>query len=100
MGLTPKAVYETSEYPDVLEHPLYRLEATCLKHWGNVVVGESFRWDDENIRLTPTQETSFNEWDRKRSANRLAQGFPYTWMLPCEVCGKRTRHTPEGKTHA
>lgn len=84
------------EYPDTQQFPLRRLRATCLSHWGEVVVGEPFRWSNENIRLSPTQETSFDQWFEWERMNILAFGFPKAVWLHCKVCQRRTRHTPKG----
>ena len=86
------------EYPDTTAHPLWRLEATCLKHWAKVVVGEPFRWTDENIRLAPEQETSFEQWEKWRHWNRLAAGFPFYVKLDCRICEQVTKHIPEGRS--
>lgn len=96
MKPVPSSVFDDNTYPDVLEYPLYRLEATCLSHWGRVVVGEPFRWVDENIRLSPTQETTFERWEEWRLFNRFASGWPRFVRLYCKVCGRRTRLVPKG----
>jgi len=92
----PEPVAEHGTYPNIMEHPLHRLTATCLKHWGDVVVGEPFRWSNESVRLSPTQDTSFDEWVRLAKFNRLAPGWPKTFRLFCKICGGLSRHAPKG----
>lgn len=66
------------------------LKATCLAGWHDCPVGEPFRWRDESVRLSATQEVSYNTW------RRFHHKFSRTWMLRCPKCGKDTRHAAAG----
>lgn len=94
----PKSVWLAGDYPDETEYPVRRLTATCLDGWHDVIVGSAFRWSDENIQLSPTQDTSYEEWDRVRFKNRMSVGFKHKYRLFCKPCGKVTAHIPKGHT--
>lgn len=88
---TPEEVLEDSRWLSGFAMPRLKvLTATCLPGWHSVNVGEKFRWDDEQIRLSETQTTSWQTWKRARN------DFDRTWVLPCPECGKHQRMAARG----
>lgn len=84
------------EYPDTTEHPLYRLTARCLVGWHELTVGESFRFSDENIRLSPQLDTTYEQWVEWGMTNVVRFGFPRVVVLYCPVCKRDCRMAPKG----
>lgn len=76
--------------------PLKQLWATCLHNWHDLPVGETFRWSDEQIRLTSDMVTTAEAWQKKTDVNRFGQGFKGTVRLYCEQCERLTDHAARG----
>lgn len=74
------------------QFPLRRLTAQCLSGWHENVVGEPFRWSDEQIRLDETRTVSWEQWRKYRN------NFQRVWVLRCDQCGRDTRHAAKGAT--
>ena len=95
----PRSVFEDNEYPDVLEHPLRRLTATCLGGWHELEVGSTFRFSDENIQLHPQLDTSYTQWMEWAIANKTRHGFTKRLELFCTPCNRTRWMAPKGASN-
>jgi hypothetical protein len=96
MKPVPRGVFDDAEYPDSLEHPLFRLKARCLGGWHKVVVGEAFRWSDELVRLSATEETWAEQWEEWTGVTSKSHGFPVRRRAWCPTCRREQWMVPLG----
>lgn len=73
-----------------------RLIARCLPGWHEIQVGESFRFSDESIALSPEVDTTYREWVEWGMTNVVQSGFPRVVVLYCPDCKRETRMAPKG----
>lgn len=72
-----------------------RLTATCLDHFGDVLVGPEFTNPKTRLEVG-AYSLSAEEWDRLAFTNSMTYGFRHKFQLHCPKCGRLTAHAPKG----